>query len=127
MQRLFSTFPNSWPGLGLLILRLAAGFSLVADSVSVTTLPETITGVAALGLTLVAAVSLGLGFLTPYAAAMAAIIRITEYLGEMPGLGATVVAVSFCVGLGMIGPGAWSIDARVFGRKRITLAGRPDE
>jgi hypothetical protein len=29
LQRLFSTFPDGWPGFGLLLLRLGAGIALV--------------------------------------------------------------------------------------------------
>ena len=31
VQRLFSSFPRGWPGLGLLLLRVAVGFSLVVQ------------------------------------------------------------------------------------------------
>jgi len=34
LQRLFSTFPNSWPGFGLLLLRLGAGIALVYLGIS---------------------------------------------------------------------------------------------
>src|SRR6478672_8971536 len=30
LQRLFSTFPNSWPGLGLLLLRISLGIALIS-------------------------------------------------------------------------------------------------
>ena len=30
MQRLFSTFPNGWPGFGLLLLRLGVGIALIS-------------------------------------------------------------------------------------------------
>ena len=29
LQRLFSTFPDGWPGLGLLLLRFGAGIALI--------------------------------------------------------------------------------------------------
>src|SRR6185369_2642579 len=29
LQRLFSTFPNSWPGVGLLLLRVCLGVALI--------------------------------------------------------------------------------------------------
>src|ERR1700722_4581593 len=29
LQRLFSTFPNSWPGVGLLLLRVCLGIALI--------------------------------------------------------------------------------------------------
>ena len=34
MQRLFSTFPNGWPGFGLLLLRLGVGIALISFGIS---------------------------------------------------------------------------------------------
>ena len=34
LQRLFSTFPDGWPGFGLLLLRLGAGIALVGFAIS---------------------------------------------------------------------------------------------
>src|SRR5271170_6987284 len=34
LQRLFSTFPNSWPGFGLLLLRLGVGIALISFGIS---------------------------------------------------------------------------------------------
>src|SRR5580698_9785498 len=34
LQRLFSTFPNSWPGFGLLLLRLGVGVALIYLAIS---------------------------------------------------------------------------------------------
>src|ERR1700691_2107769 len=34
MQRLFSTFPNGWPGFGLLLLRLGVGIALLSFGIS---------------------------------------------------------------------------------------------
>ena len=34
LQRLFSTFPNSWPGFGLLLLRLGVGIALIYLGIS---------------------------------------------------------------------------------------------
>ena len=35
LQRLFSTFPNSWPGLGLLLLRACFGIALISLGIAV--------------------------------------------------------------------------------------------
>ena len=34
LQRLFSTFPNSWPGFGILLLRLGVGIALIYLGIS---------------------------------------------------------------------------------------------
>jgi putative oxidoreductase len=118
MQRLFSTFPNSWPGLGLLILRLAAGLSLAA----VAHVVGDLAGVASLFAWCVVGGVAGLiciGLWTPLAAGAASAIQVIVIsLGHRFEVS---LAVSAAIGLSlaMLGPGAWSFDARLFGRKRI--------
>jgi len=34
LQRLFSTFPDGWPGFGILLLRLGAGTALICLGIS---------------------------------------------------------------------------------------------
>src|ERR1700722_83595 len=34
LQRLFSTFPNSWPGVGLLLLRVGLGVALISTGIA---------------------------------------------------------------------------------------------
>lgn len=118
MQRLFSTFPDSWPGLGLLILRLATGFSLAAAA-HVTGDLATSAHVLERCLVDSVLVLLWIGLWTPIAAiAEAAIQIVIIHLAQRfdPSL---VVAAALGLALAMLGPGAWSLDARLFGRKRI--------
>jgi putative oxidoreductase len=104
--------------VGLLILRLAAAFSLIGVEHLVSGLGEI--GTALLrGVVVAVAVPLLLGFGTP----LAAIGEIAVQLGIMA-LGrryepSAVLAAALGLALAMLGPGAWSLDARVFGRKRI--------
>jgi len=118
VQRLFSTFPNSWPGLGLLILRFATGLSLVAEA----HVTGYLAGTANLLVRCVvggAAFLIWIGLWTPLAAVTGAAIQVFVItFGHRLNLSS---AVSAAVGLSlaMLGPGAWSFDARLFGRKRI--------
>jgi putative oxidoreductase len=118
VQRLFSTFPNSWPGLGLLILRLATGISLAA----VAHTGGNLVGVAGSPILCVlygVALLLWIGLWTPLAAiAGAAIHMIVIIFGYRFDLSLLVFAGA-ALSLAMLGPGAWSFDARLFGRKRI--------
>ena len=76
-------------------------------------------------LCLAAAMFLLLGLLTPFAGALAAIakvwiaiLRFSSHSGDhWIALAQAILAAA----LVMIGPGAWSIDARRFGRKHIDL------
>ena len=118
VQRLFSTFPNSWPGLGLLILRLGAAFSMLDMARMTGTVAQALT-LLFRGLCALDAVLLVIGLWTPFAAiAMAAIhLGILSVAQELNG--ASVVGSAVGLALAMLGPGAWSMDARLFGRKRI--------
>jgi putative oxidoreductase len=118
MQRLFSTFPNSWPGAGLLILRLAAGFSLLGLDYMTIGLGDVAT-VLLRCVALAVAVLLLLGFGTPFAAVGEAAIQVGIMTLEGRYNSSAVIATALGVALAMLGPGAWSLDARVFGRKRI--------
>jgi putative oxidoreductase len=118
VQRLYSTFPNSWPGLGLLILRFATGLSLAAVAHVAGDLADTASLLARCvvdGL----AVLIWIGLWTPLAAVTGAAIQIIVFtIGHQFNLSLLVFA-AVALSLAMLGPGAWSIDARLYGRKRI--------
>jgi putative oxidoreductase len=118
LQRLFSTFAGGWPGLGLLIQRLATGIALFHNGMAQLEAPTSglmvpeMTG-AALALFIVT------GLWTPVAGAFVAVVEVWIALsGASDAWVATILAVLGGT-LAMIGPGAWSIDARLFGRKHI--------
>ena len=68
---------------------------------------------------LAVAVLLLLGFGTPFAAVSEAVIQVGIMTLERRYNSAAVMATALGVALAMLGPGAWSLDARMFGRKRI--------
>jgi uncharacterized membrane protein YphA (DoxX/SURF4 family) len=122
MQRLFTTFPNHWPGTGLLLLRIAGAAPLLAGPVAFVcnasrehSLPAELAGLFTGGL-------LAAGFLTPFAGCFQVLLQ--AWLGFHDGEAARaehgLLAVTGLV-LVMTGPGAWSVDARLFGRKRIAM------
>jgi len=118
VQRLFSTFPNSWPGLGLLILRFAIGLSLAAVEHVAGDLADTASVLARCVVGGVA-VLIWIGWWTPLAAVAGAAIQIIVFtFGHHFDLSLLVFA-AVGLSLAMLGPGAWSIDAHLYGRKRI--------
>jgi putative oxidoreductase len=118
VQRLFSTFPNSWPGLGLLLLRFATGLSLAAVAHVVGDLADT-AGLLARCVVGGVAVLIWIGLWTPLAAVAGAAIQILVIaFGHQFNL-SLVVFAAMGLSLATLGPGAWSFDARLFGRKRI--------
>lgn len=119
MQRLFTTFADGWPGIGLLLQRLITGGTLVYYGIAVLkeshatgiVVPE-ITG-AVLGLLIVA------GLWTPVVGALVAAVQVWIALAGARDEGTAIILAVLGGTLAMIGPGAWSIDARLFGRKYI--------
>ena len=118
MQRLFSSFADGWPGAGLLLLRLLTGggllYSGITSILSVHYFPFAVSLIAA-----ATGLLLALGLYTPFAGVVAALldgwIAFSHPSNLVTPIGLTVLGLS----LAMIGPGAWSIDAQLFGRKQI--------
>jgi hypothetical protein len=112
LRRLYSTFAGGWPGAGLLLLRLAVGSVLLVDAASqrATLITASVGGT---GLLLIA------GLWTPLAGAAVAVIEIARVLTTAadPSLG--LMAGTVGAALALLGPGRWSVDARLFGWKRI--------
>jgi len=122
VQRLFSSFADGWPGAGLLLLRLLAGSGLLYDGIvsarSAFDTAQMLTPIVSLAF----GAMLVVGLFTPYAGIMAATVEVWIAFSHpgypWPQIGLAVL----CLSLIMIGPGAWSIDARLFGRKQIDLS-----
>ena len=126
MQRLFSTFAEGWPGAGLLLLRLLAAAMLIGAGVTNIYAGQPSILNALQIICIAGGIVLAIGWFTPVAGALAAAAKVciaisqaSLHLGE-PSTALTQAILA--AGLAMIGPGAWSIDARLFGRKRIDLS-----
>lgn len=121
MQRLYSMFPCGWPGRGLLLLRLAVGFILSYDGIrALMRMPQresiTLQVIAA-----IAGIFLLAGFWTPIASAIVALSELWIALTGTDHPRGTILLATLGIAIAMLGPGAHSIDAVLFGRKRLDI------
>jgi putative oxidoreductase len=125
LQRLFSTFASGWPGVGLLLLRLLTGVALIHFGIAGVLAAPPLTTVALQIIGVGAGILLLVGLWTPVAGTLVAIVKVSIVFSRFfahsgdPWI-AVIQAVLGAV-LAMVGPGAWSIDARLFGSKRIEM------
>ena len=123
MRRLFSTFAPGSPGVGLLVMRLVGGTAFIA--LAVATLPsEPSIAVAAQVLAVVAGLLLLAGLWTPIAGSLVAVMGIWFAFIHAGDPLASVLLATIGAALALVGPGSWSIDARLFGWKRIEVRDR---
>jgi putative oxidoreductase len=120
LQRLFSTFPEGWPGAGLAFLRAVTVLPLVQHGIAghwpaSQPLVVVATGAAALLLA---------GLWTPVAGVLMAVAELSFAFSHPADPWTHLLVGALGVALAMLGPGAWSLDARLFGRKRIQIPQR---
>ena len=73
----------------------------------------------------VAAIAVGIfllaGLWTPFAAVLGTALQVCSIFTPPGEPGVHLLLAVLGLGLVMLGPGAWSVDARLFGRKRIEI------
>jgi uncharacterized membrane protein YphA (DoxX/SURF4 family) len=112
-------FPAGAAGAALLLLRASVAATLIVDGTSV---GSPIGSAWVLKAAIALVFFLLLGLLTPYASVLTCLFQLGALLctGWDHGFHLFVSAVNSAV-LAILGPGAWSIDARVFGRRIVRL------
>lgn len=112
-------FPRGAPGVALLVLRLAVAATLWTGGPLACLSPAGII----LALILVG-VPLCVGLLTPAAAVVCAALHVTTLAcSDLEQALSAIVAIANASALAMLGPGAYSIDCRLFGRRVFVVSG----
>jgi putative oxidoreductase len=127
VRRLFSTFAHGWPGIGLILLRAAAGGALATRGLLA--FPNTASVGSELFQLVVAAIGLLLiiGLWTPAAAAFMVILELWRMVSRRGDLTVEALLCNLALAIALLGPGAWSVDARLFGWKRIEIDTRKNK
>jgi putative oxidoreductase len=115
VQRLFSMFPNGWPGTGLLLLRIASGALLIRQGVIG---PHSIV-IQPLGA--VAGALLIAGLWTPVAGVAMVVCQALTVITVPDDPRSAVLLAAIGAALAMLGPGSRSLDNHFFGRKRFDI------
>jgi uncharacterized membrane protein YphA (DoxX/SURF4 family) len=124
LRRLFSTFAHGWPGAGLLLMRLVAGLILIAQGLMTLRTAPAIEPIALTVLTIAAGTLLLVGLWTPVSGSLVAVLELWSAFTQPGDPWDNVLLATLGAALALVGPGAWSVDARLFGWKRVDVPDR---
>jgi uncharacterized membrane protein YphA (DoxX/SURF4 family) len=128
LQRWYKTFPHGLPAAGLLVLRIAVGAKLLIGASACMVEPQGLK----LGAWLLALLTFGigasfvLGFLTQLMAGVSALAAAAIYIWHPVWAFSFLSLTSFeaigmALAIALLGPGAISLDAYFFGRRKIVI------
>ena len=125
MHRLFSMFPDGRPGVALVVLRMALSWFFLSNSL-----------VASAGhgtawtrpFSMIIAAGLCAGLLTPLLCVACVAIELgTWWFADFASSQIHFCAILDAIALGLLGPGAYSFDGRLFGRRKLQLPAADDD
>ena len=121
MLRLYSSFAHGAPGAGLLILRAASGATLVlCTAAALGHWPGVLPALLDIGTGAIALLLL-IGLWTPVAGVLAAVVALWGAYLDSSRAGNCLLLAALGIALALLGPGAFSVDARLFGWKRVEI------
>jgi|SRR6516162_8510010 uncharacterized membrane protein YphA (DoxX/SURF4 family) len=118
-------FPLGGPGIGLLVLRISLALTFVliaANRTDISSIHPLFAG------TLLITLCLAVGFLTPYLSFVVCVYGLVNLFSASAHLDVVVLASLLLnsAALALLGPGAYSVDARLFGRRVVVVPPRRD-
>jgi putative oxidoreductase len=120
VRRLFWTFPDGLPGAGLLLMRLVLGSGVLARCLAAWPTEPLLTVALCVAESL-AAVLLCVGLGTPVWGTGAAAVELWRAYANPQQLSVHLLLATLGAALALLGPGAFSIDACMFGWRRIDV------
>jgi putative oxidoreductase len=121
LQRLYSTFADRWPGVGLLLQRIVVAILLIhscalhlsESSFSVLITPHSVAACAGMFFLV--------GLWTPLVGTLIAVTELWIGLTHSGDPWISILLGTLGATMAMLGPGAFSIDARLFGRRHLDV------
>jgi putative oxidoreductase len=121
VRRFISNFVGGRPALGLLLIRIAAGIALAIDGKARVQFGEPLLPLTLGLLEMSVGAVLIAGLWTPLAGILSIALSVSEILVFHDTLCPAILLACMGAGLALIGPGALSVDAWLFGLKRIDI------
>ena len=119
MQRLFSMFPTGMAGAALFALRVSAAATLLVDGTAHWALVTSFWILFAFALP---AAFLCLGLLTPYFSFLSCLLQLSvPFIASSHDAFHLGISILNSGIVAVLGPGAYSIDARLFGRRLVSV------
>jgi putative oxidoreductase len=114
-------FPNSLPGAGLLLLRLVCSFLIIAGAIAKFVEKPQLLSLILQSIGCAAALLLLAGLWTPVAGVAIAVLELCTIVSGTNGMENAILLATLGAALAVLGPGSYSVDAKLFGRKRIQI------
>jgi putative oxidoreductase len=123
VRRSFSNFARGWPATGLLVIRSLVGLTVINHEIRLLLRsPLELSSAISVALIL-SGILLIIGLWTPIAAILAGVLQVPNSLHCVDPWMCLRLGI-FASALAMVGPGGWSVDARLFGWKRLEVPQR---
>jgi hypothetical protein len=111
-------FPAGLVGVALLLLRVFVALTIVINAADSRALGSSLWVIIAF---ILATLSLCLGLLTPYFSLLSALLEIGVLVYAGGNHFQWITSIVGCGILAVLGPGAYSMDSRIFGRRLLKL------